>query len=189
MDFPERVELFRRFSPKTRFPESSTLNAVDFPELLVTVRGLGSASSKLLLIVGVPASGKSRFLRRVGDETGWPIVNIGKEVSQRLLALTKRQRRIKAEEVVADVLDSAGSQQLCIDNTEVLFDPSLAVNPVALFTNLSRNRLLVASWNGRLENGSLVYAEPGHPEYFKGPAHGFPVVTLIDEKMRLSLQP
>lgn len=122
-------------------------------------------------------------------ETGWPIVNAGNAISQRLLALTKRQRRIKAEEVVADVLGATGNQQVCIDNTEVLFDPFLFVNPITLFTNLSRNRLLVTTWNGRSENGSLIYAEPEHPEYFKGPAHGFPVVTLIDEKMRLFLHP
>ena len=36
---------------------------------------------------------------------------------------------------------------------------------------LSRNRTIVASWNGSFEGETLIYAEPGHPEFlqFKQP--------------------
>lgn len=161
----------------------------EFIQLLQTARELNFASNKLLVIVGTKGSGKTDLVRKVSAQLGWPVVNAGKEVSERLLSLTVRQRRLKAEEVVAGALDATSQRELCLDNTEVLFDPALAVDPVNLLLNLSRNRVLIMAWNGHLENGSLVYAYPEHPEYFKGPAHGFPVVTVADEKLDLFLQP
>jgi len=162
---------------------------IDSTQLLQTARELKLASNKLLVIAGTTGSGKTDAVRKVSAQLGWPVINVGKDVSERLLSLTVRQRRLKAEEVVADALDASGRRELCLDNTEVLFDSALALNPVNLLLNLSRNRVLVVAWNGRLENGSLVYAYPEHPEHFIGPANGFPVVTVDDEKLHLFLQP
>jgi len=162
---------------------------IDLPQLIQIARELSFASNKLLLVVGPKGTGKTDIVQKVSAELKWPVVNVGKDVSGRLLSLTVRQRRLKAEEVVADAVDATGRRELCLDNTEVLFDPSLALNPVNLLLNLSRNRVLVTAWNGRLENGFLVYAYPEHPEHFRGPANGFPVVTVTDEKLNLFLQP
>jgi ABC-type transport system involved in cytochrome bd biosynthesis fused ATPase/permease subunit len=142
----------------------------EFNQLLQTARDLNFASNKLLVIAGAKGSGKTDLVQKVS-------------------AQLSRQRRLKAEEVVADALDATGHRALCLDNTEVLFDTALAINPVNLLLNLSRNRLLVVAWNGHLESGSLVYAYPEHPEHFKGPANGFPVVSVTDEKLHLFLQP
>ena len=162
---------------------------IDISTLLAIARELSSASNKLLIVVGPPASGNSWLLRRVSSEFGWPVVNVGKEISQRLLSLTKRQMRIKAAEVIGDALDAGSHQGLCLDRTEVIFDPGLALSPVNLLLNLSRNRTLVVAWNGHFENGSLVYAYPEHPEYYKRPANGFPVVTVSDATIIFFLQP
>ena len=98
---------------------------------------------------------------KLSTELKWPVVNLGAEVSERLLSLTIRQRRLKAEEIVANAVDATGHRELCLDNTEVLFDPTLMLNPVNLLLNLSRNRTLVVAWNGHFVDGSLVYAYPG----------------------------
>lgn len=162
---------------------------IDFNQLVQTARELNLASNKLLVIVGSKASGKTDILQKISTQLNWPTVNVGKEVSERLLHLTLRQRRLKARQVVADALDAMSHRELCLDNTELLFDPSLALNPVNLLQNLSRNRVLVVAWNGHLEAGSLVYAYAEHPEHFSEPAKGFPVVTVADEKLHLFLQP
>lgn len=161
----------------------------DFIQLLQTARELNFASNKLLVIVGTKGSGKTDLVQKVSAQLSWPVVNVGKEVSEKLLNLTVRQRRLKAEEVVADTLDATSHRALCLDNTEVLFDPALKLNPVNLLLNLSRNRVLVVAWNGHLESGSLVYAYPEHPEHFKASANGFPVVSVSDDKLHLFLQP
>jgi hypothetical protein len=158
---------------------------IDFPQLAETVRGLSFSSNRLLVLAGGPGSGKSLVLQRIATELGWPIMNIGRDVSERLLSLTRRQRRLKVEEIIGEVLDTTGHRQFCLDNTEILFDPALSLNPVNLFLSLSRNRVVIATWNGPLENGSLVYAYPEHPEYFNRLITGFPIVSLTDEKLHL----
>jgi hypothetical protein len=60
---------------------------------------------------------------------------------------------------------------------------------LALLRNLSRNRLVIATWSGILENTSLVYAYPGHPEYFKQTVHGFPIVSVGEGQLHLFLFP
>jgi len=54
-----------------------------------------------------------------------------------------------------------------LDNLEILFDTSLEVEPLRLLQVSSRNRTVVASWNGRFRDGTLTYAEPGHPEFIQ----------------------
>jgi hypothetical protein len=158
---------------------------IDFPQLAETVRGLSFASNRLLVLAGGPGSGKSLVIQRIATELGWPIMNIGKDVSERLLSLTRRQRRLKAEEIIGHLLDTTGHREFCLDNTEILFDPALALNPVNLFLSLSRNRVVIATWNGIFENGSLVYAYSEHPERFNQLVSGFPVVSLMDDKLHL----
>jgi hypothetical protein len=52
-----------------------------------------------------------------------------------------------------------------LDNLEILFDKDLKQDPLRLLQGLSRNRAVVASWNGSMTSGRLLYAETGHPEY------------------------
>jgi len=37
--------------------------------------------------------------------------------------------------------------------------------PLRMLKLHSRNKTLVASWNGKFHDGVLSYAEPDHPEY------------------------
>lgn len=54
---------------------------------------------------------------------------------------------------------------MVLDNLEILFDKDLQQDPLRLLQSISRNRAVVASWNGSINSGRLLYAEPGHPEY------------------------
>jgi hypothetical protein len=52
-----------------------------------------------------------------------------------------------------------------LDNIEILFDKGLKQDPLKLLKGLSRNHLIVASWNGKYKKNKLIYANPDHPEY------------------------
>jgi hypothetical protein len=52
-----------------------------------------------------------------------------------------------------------------LDNLEIIFAKDLKQDPLRLLQGLSRNRTVVASWNGTASGGRLLYAETGHPEY------------------------
>ncbi|MCH7944758.1 MAG: BREX-3 system P-loop-containing protein BrxF [Armatimonadetes bacterium] len=63
-----------------------------------------------------------------------------------------------------------------LDNIEILFDVTLEQDPLRLLEGVSRNRTIVAAWNGTLENGYLSYATPDHPEYRRYPRRELVVV-------------
>ncbi|MBU0482850.1 MAG: BREX-3 system P-loop-containing protein BrxF, partial [Proteobacteria bacterium] len=50
-------------------------------------------------------------------------------------------------------------------------------DPLRLLQGLSRNKTVVASWNGAIIDGFLTYAEPAHPEYRRYPVHDFLVTN------------
>ena len=144
--------------------------------VLEAIRETQTAYSKLTLIVGTIGSGKTAMLQRVATELGYPRINLNLLLSRRLLDLNRRQ--IITEHLVSGV---------CVDNTELLFDSSLKLNPMRLLQELSRNRVIVASWNGRYESGRLTYANPGHPDEFSQQSHGYPIVTIKDSGAELHL--
>ena len=61
---------------------------------------------------------------------------------------------------------------ILLDNIEILFDVALKQDPLRLLQGLSRNKTIVVSWNGSIENDFLTYAVPGHPEYRRYPTRG-----------------
>lgn len=163
------------------------------PQILDLVRNARSSYHKLVIIAGPSGSGKSRQLRQVATHLNLPIMNLNLELSRRLLNLTRRQRMLKAEEFAMDAIDECAESQpsdqasLCLDNTELLFDSALNLNPLAFLQAISRNRLIVATWNGTLESAELRFAYRGHPDFFQNPVNGFPVVFLSQDKPQVHL--
>ena len=55
---------------------------------------------------------------------------------------------------------------MVLDNLEILFDNDLKQDPLRLLQGISRNRAVVASWNGAMKSAEgSSYAETSHPEY------------------------
>ncbi len=133
---------------------------------------------KIALVVGHPGSGKSALLRAIAKQMNMPLLNLGLALSTKLLSLTARERKLKASDIVADLLESTESPRLAVDNTEIVFDPSLMLNPLGLLQSVSRTRLLVWAWNGTLVNSHVTYAYPGHPEYHRIPTQDMTLIAL-----------
>jgi hypothetical protein len=87
------------------------------------------------------------------------------ELSRRLLDLTERQRALQLQRLLDQVVAQPEGDVVLLDNIEVLFDEALKQDPLRLLQGISRNRTVVATWNGSIEDGHLVYAAPHHPEY------------------------
>jgi predicted DNA-binding protein len=132
-----------------------------------------SSYYKLIVVVGKSGSGKTALLRRISEEFQLPLINLGLELSRRLLSLTIKQRKLKAAEIIEEILEERGDLRLAVDNTEVIFDPDLKLNPSGLLKNISRSRMLFWSWNGELDDGRLIYSYSGHPEYHRIPSNEF----------------
>ncbi|WP_303674817.1 BREX-3 system P-loop-containing protein BrxF [Vampirovibrio chlorellavorus] len=119
---------------------------------------------RLVLLVGEFGSGKSYVLRNIAQEFGTSVININLLLSNELLELTAKQRSLQLPTALDKIIDKAQTP-LVLDNLEILFDKELKQDPLRLLQGISRNRVIVASWNGIFTGGRLSYAENGHPEY------------------------
>ena len=163
------------------------MTTISFEQILEHVRAADSAYHKLVVLAAPSRNGKTKALRAVSESLNLPLVNFSLLMSQKLLGLTRRQRALQAEEIARNVLDDYEGSALCLDNTELMFDPGLRLDPLQLLQDLSRSRLLAATWNGSFQGGDLTAAYIGHPEYFRRTATGFPVVTVSQGQFELHL--
>ena len=135
--------------------------------LVEAIRQAKDQYFRLVLLAGTPGSNKTATLKAVGRENGYPYLNVNMELSKRMLELTRNRRSRQVERLLKEVIASAPGDVVLLDNLEILFDPALEVEPLRLLQVSSRNRTVVASWNGTFKDGTLNYAEPGHPEFLQ----------------------
>ncbi len=119
---------------------------------------------RLVLLVGETGSGKTGVLRDVAEAFGTSVINVNLALSTEMLELTAKQRALRLPEILEQIMNKA-KPPLVLDNIEILFDKDLQQDPLRLLQGLSRNRAVMASWNGTMADGRLVYAEAGHPEH------------------------
>jgi hypothetical protein len=132
---------------------------------------------RLVLLLAPAGAGKTAVLLDVAKQRGWRYINVNLELSRRLLDLTERQRTLQVPRLLADIAGNNGEQVVLLDNIEILFDVSLKQDPLRLLQGLSRNRTIIATWNGVIENRHVIYAAPGHPEYRRYPVGDLIVVS------------
>jgi len=157
------------------------------PQILDTIRATQGGYYKLTIVAGPSGSGKTRLLKQVAANLQLPSINLSLLLSQRLLSQTRRQRALKAEEFAIEIIDEHLKSGLCLDNTELLFDSTLRLNPLVFLQDISRNRLIVSSWNGALAAGELRFGYTGHPDFFSQAVSGCPVVAVAEDKLELYL--
>jgi ABC-type hemin transport system ATPase subunit len=120
---------------------------------------------RLMLVVAPAGAGKTTALTYVKERIGAPLVNVNLELSRRMLELTERRRPLQLPRLLREIVDDAASEVVLLDNLEILFDVSLQQDPLRLLQGLSRNKTVVAAWNGSIDKDHMTYAVPDHPEY------------------------
>ena len=133
-----------------------------------------------MLVVGPSGAGKTAALRTVRDRTGAPLTNVGLKLSRRMLDLTARQRTLRLPRLLREIVvnDVEPRATTLLDNTEILFGADLEQDPLRLLQGLSRDRTVVAAWNGTITDGVLRYATPGHAEHRHYPVSDFLAVSM-----------
>ena len=122
---------------------------------------------RLALVVGPVGSGKTPLLQDLCHRKEIPLINVNLALSRCLLDLTSKERPLRVRRLLAGVIDEQPGDTIALDNIELLFDPSLHLDPLACLQGLSRNKTLIVTWGGAYVGKVLTYAEPGHPEYHR----------------------
>ena len=114
----------------------------------------------------------------IAERLGLQRINVGEELGGKLLEVPARRRPLKVAGLLEDSVNAAGANGVVLDRIEILFEESLKAEPLTLLRNLSRKRLVIAMWSGKIEADSLVYGSPGHPEYRSYPARDLNLVHV-----------
>ena len=132
---------------------------------------------QLVLLVGPTGSGKTAALFELSKELSAPLINLNLSLSRRMLELTERQRILQLPKLLSEIVGQVEGRIALLDNTEILFSVDLKQDPYRLLQGISRSRTIVASWNGRVDGGHIVYAEPNHPEHRRYKTNGIFVIN------------
>lgn len=135
-----------------------------FERVLSSLRSAEGLYHRLVLLVGKSGSGKTGVFQSLAEELRSSVINVNLSISSQLLELTAKQRVLRLPVILGHITRIAQAPVL-LDNIEILFDKDLQQDPLRLLQGVSRNQVVVASWNGTYDGGKLSYAESGHPEY------------------------
>jgi len=144
-----------------------------YNQVMLQLEPVAGLYYRLILVVAPRGAGKTVALQEVAARTGALVMNVNLALSQRMLALTERQRSLRVPRLLEESTGQAARELVVLDNLEILFDVALKLDPLRLLQGLSRHRTVVAAWNGSMEGDYMTYAVPGHPEYRRYPVRDF----------------
>ena len=90
--------------------------------------------------------------------------SVGKELADELLACKPNRRSMKLEQIFNTVLDRY-PDGVTIKDIDVMFNPDYKVDVLKILIAARKRKKYSVIWPGRFEDGKLVYAEEGYPDY------------------------
>jgi hypothetical protein len=95
----------------------------------------------------------------------WQVLSIGGELSAFLVVSSEVDRsKVSRDWLLEELRKKSPGPVICKD-IDLLFHPSLNLDPLVLFRQASRHTKLVVLWPGSYNNGVLSYAVPEHNHY------------------------
>jgi len=121
------------------------------------------SSNPLTLIVEREIVELEKFLSHISQTQ--EVVSIGSEASSFLLVSSDvDQSRTARQWLVNELRWKAPGPVVCTD-IDLLFHPSLNLDPLGLFRQISRHTNLIVLWPGTYQGNVLSYAVPEHQHY------------------------
>lgn len=90
--------------------------------------------------------------------------SVSKELAEGLLACKPNRRSMKLEQIFNAVLDKY-PDGVTIKDIDVMFNPNYKVDVLKILIAARKRKKYSVIWPGRFDDGKLVYAEQGYPDY------------------------
>lgn len=120
---------------------------------------------KLILLVTGNSSSTNKFLKKLAEEKNFHYVNLNLALSEKLIQIPFERRWLFVNGMLDEILRKNEHEVLVVDDTEILFEKHLKLEPIGTLKNISRYKKMIASVRGVLKDDCLVYARPGEEEY------------------------
>ena len=103
-----------------------------------------------------------RVRKRI-ESAGYQEVQINKELSKRLLDISKEDRPKHLEKALKGMLNY--HVPIYVTGFEMLFDPRYEIDILKFFCEKARIINVALKWPGQFVDGKLTYAQPEDPDY------------------------
>lgn len=120
------------------------------------VEDLNNENHKLLLVIGTPGSGKSKVIRNYSEDTGIPILDLDK-----IFVNTPSD---KLMDEMKNFLSTYHQKVLLLDNKKILYAKNSTIDMLAFLKEISLSIPVVATWNGKIEDGQLFHFRKDTPK-------------------------
>lgn len=97
----------------------------------------------------------------------WEWLNLGLLVSEQLCSMPEESRKQNIVDVVKKVINGTASDNVVVENIDLLFSPEYSLDVIKLFTLAGKNKRLIVLWEGTFKDGMITYAEPDCEDYHK----------------------
>ena len=119
--------------------------------------------SSLTLIVEREIEKLQIFLLHVPED--WQVISVGGELSAYLVISSVIDQSRASRQWLEDELRKKTPGPVICQDIDLLFHPSLKLDPLILFRQISRYTKLIVLWPGSYKDGVLSYAVPEHKHY------------------------
>jgi hypothetical protein len=99
------------------------------------------------------------------QESGVSHLNISKELSTSLMTVSASERSRFSQKWLIDILATFQNGPVLCTGLDLLFDPSLNIDPLSLIRQAARIKQLVVLWPGEYSSNTLSYAVPEHHHF------------------------
>jgi hypothetical protein len=108
----------------------------------------------------------------------WEHLSVGQELSKALFPEAPQRRSRVARHWMRSYLRSMGNSPVLCTEIELLFEPSLEIDPLSLLSDAGRLVRLVVAWPGSFQDNVLAYAVPEHSHYRTWRKPGVSIATI-----------
>lgn len=98
-------------------------------------------------------------------DASWPLISVGAALSSELLTASPARWSRAARHGLRQLLSDVGPGPTVLLHVDLLFEPALRLDPLAIFRDTSRSVPLVVAWPGDYDGSTLSYAVPEHAHY------------------------
>lgn len=108
----------------------------------------------LLLIIGRPGSGKSKFLHNYSKEKGIPILNLDNILGKQI---PEGKDANYIYNFIKGFLASYKQQEILIDKKTILYQKDTEIDLLDFLREISVDKTVITTWTGWTENGKLIH--------------------------------
>jgi len=109
-----------------------------------------------------------QILEKISNEIqgfGIAHLNVSKDLSASLMEVSMNERSRFSQKWLIDTLTSFKKGPVLCTCPDLLFDPSLEIDPFSLFRQAARVIKLIVMWPGEYSSNNLSYAVPEHHHF------------------------